>query len=172
MTMNKPWQVWLVLAAIFIAGGVSGGLVGFRAARRWRLPPPPPNGEAWMAQRMQRVVQTLDLSAEQKARVEAIVKRDWAELDKLRHQSFHASHEILERMESEIQNELNAEQKAKFAEIHKQWQESRKRMQERFMRGERPGGGPARGMRPPPDGEPPQGPVPPPPAPNGPPPGT
>jgi hypothetical protein len=165
MTMDKPWKVWLVLVAIFVVGGITGGLVGFFLVGH-RAPPPPPTAEIVMGRRLDRVAQALGLSAEQKAKIEAITKRQGTAIDKLRRESIRASRELVERMESEIQAVLNPEQRAKFAEIQKQWQQQwQKRMQERFSRMDRPGGAAPWSSRPPPGGRPPDGKAPPAPAP-------
>jgi Spy/CpxP family protein refolding chaperone len=131
--MNKPWQVCLVLVAIFAAGGISGGLVAFQIARR-HAPPPP---GVWIARRIENVARELQLSPAQMERVQPIVKRNVEELTKLSRQSMHTVHEMLERMETEIGAELTPEQRTRYEQILKERREVRRRMQERHgMRGE------------------------------------
>jgi hypothetical protein len=62
--MNKPWQVCLVLVAIFAAGGISGGLVAFQIARKHA---PPPSG-VWFARRIENVARELQLTPAQMER--------------------------------------------------------------------------------------------------------
>lgn len=131
--MNKPWQVCLVLVAIFVAGGISGGLVAFQIARR-HAPPPP---GVWIARRIENVARELQLTPAQMERVQPIVKRNVEELTKLSRQSMHTVHEMLERMETEIGAELTPEQRTRYEQILKERREVRRRMQERHgMRGE------------------------------------
>ena len=148
--MNKSWQVCLVLIAIFAVGGISGGLVAYRVARRHMPLPLPP--EAWGARRFEHVAQELQLTPEQKARIKPIVKRNIEEIEKLHRQSMHEVRGILERMETDIAAELTPEQRTQYEQFLKERREARKQMQEpRGMRGERdrpPGRSP--GEKPPP----------------------
>jgi Spy/CpxP family protein refolding chaperone len=157
--MNKPWQVCLVLIAIFAAGGISGGLVAYRVARR-HAPPPP---EVWVARQIEHVARELQLTPEQKEHIQPIVKRTTEELGKLRRQSMPAVHSILERMETDIAEQLTPEQRTKFEQILKQRREARKQMQgQRGPHGarERPPGPPP-GEKPPPASPETSGPPPP-----------
>jgi Spy/CpxP family protein refolding chaperone len=131
--MNKPWQVCLVLVAIFAAGGISGGLVAFRIARR-HAPPPP---GVWIARRIENVARELQLTPAQMERVQPILKRNVEELTKLSRQSMHTVHGMLERMETEIAAELTPAQRTKFEQMMKERREVRRRMQDqRGPRGE------------------------------------
>ena len=131
--MNKPWQVCLVLVAIFAAGGVSGGLLVFRIARKYAPPPP----GVLIVRRIENVARELQPSPAQMERVQPIVKRNVEELTKLSRQSMHTVHEMLERMETEIGAELTPEQRTRYEQILKERREVRRRMQERHgMRGE------------------------------------
>ncbi|MDD2764712.1 MAG: hypothetical protein PHE83_12145 [Opitutaceae bacterium] len=152
--MNKPWQICLVLIAIFAAGGVSGGLVAYRVVQR-RMPHSP-RIEAWGARQMERVAQELKLTPEQRARIQPIVKRNMEELARLRRQSMRAGHEILQRMETDIAAELTPEQRIKYGQILKDRREARRQRQEqRNLHGDRD-----RPPGPPPDGHPPPPPPP------------
>ncbi len=132
--MNKPWQVCLVLVAIFVAGGISGGLVAFQIARRHA---PAPSG-VWVARRIENVTRELDLTPAQMERLRPIVKRNVEELTKLSRQSMQPVHEILGRMETEVSAVLTPEQRIKYEQILKEHREVRRRMQDqRGMRGDR-----------------------------------
>ena len=151
--MNKPWQVYLVLIGIFVAGGLSGWVVANGVARRHAHLPPHP--EVWISRQMEHVARELQLTPEQKERIQPIVKRTTEELDKLRHQSMPAVHSILERMETDIAGQLTPEQRTKFEQILKERREARKQLRE--QRG-------SHGEREQPHGPPPGEPNPPPPA--------
>ena len=84
--MTKPWQICLVLIVIFAAGAVSGGLVAFHIARRNAARPPPPP-DVWVARDIDRAARILELTPEQRDRIQPIVKSDIEELTKLRRQS-------------------------------------------------------------------------------------
>jgi Spy/CpxP family protein refolding chaperone len=131
--MNKPWQVCLVLVAIFAAGGISGALVAFQMARR-HVPSPP---GVWGARRIENVARELELTPAQMERVRPIVKRNVEELTKLSRQAQKPVHEILERMETEISAVLTPEQRTKYEQILKERRDVRRRMQDQHgMRGE------------------------------------
>ena len=134
--MNKPWQVYLVLIGIFVAGGLSGWVVANGVARRHAPIPPPP--EVWIARQIEHVARELQLTPEQKVNIQPIVQRTIEELDKLRRQSMPAVHGILERMETDIAKQLTPEQRTKFEHILKERREARKQLREqRGPHGER-----------------------------------
>ena len=141
--MNKPWQVYLVLIGIFVAGGLSGWVVANGVARRHPSLPTPP--EVWIARQIAHVAQELKLTPEQKESIKPIVKRTTEELDNLRRQSMPAVHGILERMETDIAKQLTPEQRTKFEQTLKERREARRQL--RGQRGlhserERPHGPP------------------------------
>jgi len=156
--MTKTWQIGLVLLAIFVAGGASGGFVAYSVARR--AGPFPPGPEGFMTREVERVTHAIKLSDEQTKRIESIVKRNATTLIKLRRESMDSARKIFEQMEKEISAELTPEQRAQYAQIMKANQEARRRMiQERGNPpswGDRPMGGgppPIDGQLPPPPGE-------------------
>ena len=150
--MNKPWLVCFMLVAIFACGGVSGGLVAYRVARRnaWHHPSP----EVWGARQMDRVTAGLRLTPAQVARIQPIVKRNIEELAALRRQSMRTSRKILERMEAEVAAELTPEQRIQYEQLLKQRRHERMRHlgQEWGPRGgrDRPAGEPPEEEPPPP----------------------
>ncbi len=147
--MNKPWHVWLVLTGIYVFGGVCGGLVGFQIARKaYRHQRPP--GE-WVKRRIDRIDRELNLTPEQRAHIEPIVKRHIEELTDAWRQSMTGSRENVERMEKEISAELTPEQRVRLNQFMQERRERfRKFMQERGLRGGHgPAGAPPDGERPP-----------------------
>ncbi len=135
--MSKPWQVWLVLVAIFAVGGVSGGLVGYRmagAGHRHPLPPP----RDWVLRRVARIDRELKLTPEQRTHIQPIVQRNIDELTKAWRQSILGSREIVERMEREIAAELTPEQRTRMEQYRQERRERfRKALRERGLRGDR-----------------------------------
>jgi hypothetical protein len=153
--MNKPWQVWLALVAIFAVGGVCGWQAGYQVARRdFRHPPPP---REVVVRRIERIGRKMNLTPEQRARIWPIVERYTEELTKAWRQSFSQSREIIERMEKEIEAELTPEQRARFDQFRQKHRERfKKMMQEGDPHGERPPGPPPGEEPPPPPPDPPE----------------
>jgi hypothetical protein len=145
--MNKPWQICLVLVLIFLAGGVSGGLVAFKVARSI-LPPPPRD---WVARQFERVTHELELTPEQQAKIQPIIQRRMDEVNRLRREAFKSGREIMTRMEAEVAAVLTPAQREKYERILKERQESLRRFQEqRGLRSERRPEDRPPGERPPP----------------------
>jgi len=149
--MSKPWQVWLVLTAIFVAGGVCGGLVGYRIDRRGLHHQPPPRD--WVVRRIGRIDREIGLTPEQRQRIQPIVERNIDELTQAWRQSMVGSREIVEKMEREIGAELTPEQRARLEKfVQERHDRFKKMMQEQALRGGRepPPGPPPGGVPPPP----------------------
>ena len=154
--MSKSWQICAVLAAIFAAGGLSGGLVAYRLARRNSPRPSPP--EVWVPRQIERFARVLHLTLEQRQRIAPIMEKNIQELGDLRHQSMRASREIVDRMDAAIAAELTADQRAHFERIVKERRDAWRRLQDRGAHGGRehpPGPPPEAGSQPPPPPPPP-----------------
>jgi Spy/CpxP family protein refolding chaperone len=148
--MSKPWQIWLVLIAIFATGAVSGGLVAFRIARK-NLPRPP-LPEVWGARQFEHFAKVLSLTPPQRQVIEPLMKKNIEELARLRRQAFRTSEDIFERMDADIAAQLTPEQRTRFEKIVKERREERRQLHDRGGRG---------GHEPPPPGGSPGGPPPP-----------
>lgn len=152
--MNKAWQIWLVLALIFCAGGVSGGLVAYHIAQKdiRHMPPPP---EEWGKRRYRRIADVLHLTHEQREEVQPIVRRTTEELVKLRRQDMRKAWEIVEGMEKAIATHLTPEQKVKYDEFliyrRKLYLQRREQHAERAGHPPPPAHGPNGARPPPPD---------------------
>jgi uncharacterized membrane protein len=119
--MNKPWQIWMVLIAIFAAGALSGGLVVRHVVRR-QAPPP----EGWVAREIASVAKAVNLTAEQNERIRPIVKANFDDLIKLRREAF----EVIDRMGKQITAELTPEQRMRYERILREHSEVRREAQE------------------------------------------
>ena len=137
--MDKPWKVILAFTGIFIAGILVGGLVTLRWGRNFAQHQP--GGEQYGPQLMQRLVNQLDLTPEQQAKVKPMVDQATEELRQLRHSTQRTTAAVLVRMQGDISAVLTPEQKAKFDEQVSQARERIKHfMEERARRMKERGG--------------------------------
>ncbi len=137
--MNKPWKVVLILAGIFILGGVTGAFVTMRFGRPWIMHPPGP--EQWTPKRLKLLTERLELKPEQVEQIRPIMRRNMEDIRRLRNESIVEAKMIFERMEREISDKLTSEQRAKFDQMNKEFRErARKFMQDRMNRPPGPGG--------------------------------
>ena len=127
--MTKAWQIWLVLALIFAAGGVSGGLVAYHVAERNAhrgLRPP----EVWGPRFYEAVARDLNLTPAQRQRIRPIVHENIESLVKLRQQSMRTARDTVVQMEKEIAAELTPEQRKRYQELLERRREAfRERME-------------------------------------------
>jgi Spy/CpxP family protein refolding chaperone len=142
--MTKPWQIWLVLIAIFATGTAGGWLLARHVARRSAPRPPPP--EVWAARQMERVADEVQLTPEQKERIKPIVTANIDELVKLRRQAL----DILDQMGKQIATELTPEQRTKYEKILEEHRAARRQAQELRNARHRADGAPPGGEQPPP----------------------
>jgi Spy/CpxP family protein refolding chaperone len=132
--MNQPWKMVLLLLGIYIVGGVTGAFVMARVIHERVAHRPMP--EQWAPMQLKRLAERLDLSADQQAQLEPIVKRNMDELRKLRTYSMAETRTVFERMEREIAEKLTPEQRAKYEQMNKEMRERGRR----FWQNRPPGG--------------------------------
>ncbi len=154
MKRQRAWIVWLVLAGVFVAGGVTGGFVSLRLAKTIVTDG---RGATKFAPRvMDRLNSELALTEAQQAEIQPIIDKTWAKLKEYRHSSFDA----MRAMEVEITEHLTPEQKERYAAIQEEhrsrWQKMVGRKGKENSDGERPppppGGFDGERPPPPPDG--------------------
>ncbi|MBI2815186.1 MAG: hypothetical protein HYX71_12990 [Opitutae bacterium] len=147
--MNQPWKVVVVLIGIFVAGGVTGGLVTLRVIReRFNKRPVP---EEWAPRQLKRLVDRLALTPEQQEQIRPIVRHHMEQLNRLRTQSLADTQMRVEIMQRDIAQKLTPEQRAKFERINRELREAREKQE----RARRANGGRPPGERPPGDQPPP-----------------
>jgi Spy/CpxP family protein refolding chaperone len=142
MSTTKPWKLVLLLAGIFIAGGLVGaGLMlhfGRDYLQRRAMP------EQWGPARLQLLTRRLDLTPEQIEQLRPVVRRNMSELGRLRQEGYRETRRVLDRMEQDISAVLTPEQQAKFRELSDELRErSRRHMDRRRQHRERRGSGDA-----------------------------
>lgn len=137
--MIKPWKLVLLLSGIFVAGGVSGAFLAKRFALEWIGKRPGP--EQWAPNHLKRLVDNLDLPAEQAEQIRPIIRRNMAEMNKLRDNMVAESKVIMERMQHEVSEKLTPEQRARYEQMNKELREKLKKLNlEKAARPAGPGG--------------------------------
>ncbi len=135
----KPWKIIVLLAGIFIAGGVTGAFVMLRVGREMVIRRNKPDQLA--PQQLKRLIERLDLKPDQVELLRPIVRRNMDEIGRLRSYSIQETRTIYERMEREISEQLTPEQRTKFEQLNKEMHErARKFMPDGPNRGFGPGG--------------------------------
>lgn len=154
MKRQRAWIVWLVLAGVFVAGGVTGGFVSLRVAKA--LVNDGRTANKFAPRVMERLDSELELTAAQQAEIQPIIDKTWAKLKEYRHSSFDA----MRAMETEITEHLTLAQKERYAAIQAEhrsrWQKMVGRKGKDGPDGDRPppppGGFDGERPPPPPDG--------------------
>ena len=135
--MTKPWKLILLLAGIFIAGGVTGAFVVAQVGREWfadRLTP-----DHWPTVHLKRLTEKLDLKPEQAEKILPILRRNRDDLNVVRNDCQAQFRKVFERMEKDISEILTPEQRPKYEKLVEEMKERAKK------------------RRPPVPGEPPRG---------------
>ena len=160
--MVKTWQVILATIAIFVAGLVTGGATALGLVK-WAASRPRANAAilaplgfrqgggpmGYGPQLMRNFEGKLNLTDEQRAKIEPIVRRTAAQLGRARHEVQLEPALAIEKMQDEIAPLLNPEQRTKFDELIAQ---QRARLQQ-FRQRQAP---PAQDGAPPKPAEPPK----------------
>jgi len=118
MTLLSRWKLVLYLAAIFATGGVSGWVVGNRTARDNDFAP---LRKDEVAQRLRTCMHDrLNLTGEQKTKVDAIIERSSKEIWSLRGEHMGRLRQAVTSRNKELMVVLDARQKREFEQIEKQ----------------------------------------------------
>ena len=150
--MNQPWKIIVVLFAIFVAGGVTGGFVTLRVLREKFSNRPMP--EEWAPRHLKRLVDRLALTPEQQEQIRPIVRHNMEQLNRLRKQSQAETQMRIESMQRDIAQKLTPEQRAKFEQMNRELRETREAREKaerakRANRERRPGDQPPPADKPP-----------------------
>ncbi len=121
--MSKPWQIILVLAGIFAAGGVTGSFVTLKACKEKMVNRPVP--EEWEPKHLKKLSDRLSLTEEQKEVLRPIIRRNMEQLNRLRNQSMAETRVVVEAMQREISQKLTPEQRVKFEQMNRELREAR-----------------------------------------------
>lgn len=127
MNLKKNWKVALYLAAIFIAGGITGSFMTLQILKytihSHRNP------QDWSAMLMKRLESNLKLTPQQVQKIRPIVDQSVNELKTIRSKTIYESSQVIHRTEEQISRELTPDQQKRFQEIQ---QERHKHFKERL----------------------------------------
>lgn len=127
--MNRPLLVVLAFLGVFLAGAVSGGVVGMRIkdriARRQAA-------ELFAQQQFKRLSDQLGLSDEQRKRIRPIITRAGKEVQERRREIL----EIVEIMESDLRKELTETQRQQYDRARNRMRDN-ERVFQRWLREQR-----------------------------------
>lgn len=115
MTGNLKWKLLLALLLVFVAGGMTGGLVCSSHMRRHFFGPPH-SGE--MGERFrEHLKRALDLTPEQAAKISPIVDATSAKLEAIRVETAQRVRTAMEESERQISPELTPDQQKKLQSL-------------------------------------------------------
>lgn len=137
MNTGKPWKLVLLLAGIFLAGGVVGGALTLHFAREFAPRRAAP--EQWGPARLKMLAHRLELTPAQIEQLRPIVRRHMADLDFVRQDGMRDTRRVLMRMEQDISAALTPEQREKFRELNAERRERNRRAMEQRRMDERRG---------------------------------
>jgi len=138
----KSWKAWLLVAVIFSTGALAGAFA-MRAYMAWNLPDLLADTRKRFEEHfLEMLDREVDLTEEQKQRLLPILKDAAAKGDEIHAFVRQRFDSLRKETDGRIVQELDAQQRVKFAEF-------RARMEEMVRRGPRPGDG---RMPPPPPG--------------------
>jgi hypothetical protein len=175
--MEKPWKVIFAFVSVFIAGAVFGAFFSLRAGgqlqrtkagegrpRKVEAQNGAPAGQSrpllgpvqpvQAAQIMRRYTERLDLSPEQRKKINPLIQRATEDIRRQQQNNFRENGIIVQRLQQDIARELRPEQRARLAEMEER--------QHELMQQQRAGNGEARGPARPAGRDQPRGPMPPP----------
>lgn len=110
---TKP-RIAVYMAGIFLAGGLSGGVLGYQMARNrfFRLPPPQNMSEHIMS----RFDSDLRLNNAQDLQIKPVVEEACNKLHLTHQKAMEDGGQIMDAMDAKVMTFLNPEQTAKFKE--------------------------------------------------------
>jgi len=121
----SPFSKWTTIgyaAAIFVAGGISGGAIGIYEARS-HVPAPP--GEQEMAGRMlNRLQARLDLTPDQMAKIRPIIERAAADLRSIRTDTAQRINKTFDDSYAQVSAILTPAQRVKLDDLQKKRREA------------------------------------------------
>ena len=119
MSVLRHWKIGICLAAIFIAGAVTGAVVTVRVAKQYIARQN--NLERWTAATMKDYERKLDLTPEQAEKLKPVFEQAARELRDVRTTSATSTIQVLRRMNEEVSHDLNPAQQKKMDDLKKEF---------------------------------------------------
>lgn len=145
--MEKPWKVIFAFVSVFIAGAVFGAFFSLRTGgqlprmkagevrpRKVEMgsavgqspqsrPLLGPSQPVQAAQLMRRYTERLDLSPEQRKKINPLIQRATEDIRRQQQNNFRENGIIVQRLQQDIASELRPEQRARLAEMEERQRE-------------------------------------------------
>ena len=156
--MDKPWKVVFAFIGIFIAGAVFGGFFSLRIGGRvlqMQAPARNPGPKAGFAaqqgpllggvepvraaQIMRRYAEQLDLTPEQKERINPLIQRATEDIRRQQQINFRENSVILQRLQQDLAKELTPEQRKRLEKMEQRQRDLRNVYDNPGVQGQRPG---------------------------------
>ena len=118
MTPLSKWKIAVYLAAIFLAGSISGWMGATTLARYTAVKPPQPHQ---MALPFKERTRTLRLDPEIQAKVDAIADRSAAELSAVNEENVRRVKHCFSNRHAQVSALLTPEQRQQFEQCEKEW---------------------------------------------------
>jgi Spy/CpxP family protein refolding chaperone len=135
--MNKSWKVILACLGIFVAGLISGTVLGARYSRQIFPRHRGGAGQNFGSQLMQRYTDQLALSPEQATQIRPVVERAQGEMQRLRRENVQQVTKVMDEMHAQISEVLTPDQRLKMEELRKRFRERSERMRRENRAGDR-----------------------------------
>jgi Spy/CpxP family protein refolding chaperone len=127
-TMSVSRKAALLVGVVFLLGAGLGGMVGYMFAHRTAFAAPgQPNDDVRRAQKVQRLTQELNLTAEQQKQLDVIIASVQAQYKAIHKSTDPQINEARQKGREQIRAILTPEQKPKFEDFLRHLDEERKR---------------------------------------------
>ncbi len=152
--MVKPWKVILAFLGVFLAGAVCGVAVAPQIWHLWHPRPPSPSERmrispglpnAVRTSMLDRLAKQLELTDEQKQKIEPIAKKLETDTRQMRREGIQKFRATMEKFDADITSLLTPEQREKFEQSRKKQRERIDKFRAEF-REHGPGVGPGEPM--------------------------
>jgi len=122
MSVISKWKIALYLAAIFFAGGVSGWMIGAKAAKQKIFSPPDPREIS--SHMRDRLHSKLDLTEDQGKKVDALIEKNSKEMQAIHGDCMKKIHQGMTGFNAQLKSLLTPEQQAKFEDMERERREA------------------------------------------------
>jgi Spy/CpxP family protein refolding chaperone len=148
--MSPKFKSWLALAAIFIAGILTGAALSVALGPYWQKPPAPRDMRQHL---MTRLTESLKLTSDQQAKIQPIVTDATTQIQALHRDEMERGRQIFKSIDDQISTFLTSEQKAALQKMESEREKQFQGHMHHHGGSDEPGG-----MPPPPPGPAPNAP--------------